>query len=85
MYYSILFSSSGSKKVKLNGVVTEDKVTGDMYVTHVTIMEDAVGGKQSEPEQTDDQSAAQGKKHYHVRDFDCTALSIKLGHCVKCK
>lgn len=71
MSYSILFSSSSSKKVKLNGVVTEDKVTGDRYVTHVTIMEDVMGGKQPEPEQTDDQSAAQGKKHDHERVHLC--------------
>ncbi|XP_026216548.1 solute carrier family 43 member 1b isoform X2 [Anabas testudineus] len=43
------------KKMKMNSVVTEDKVTGDRYMTHVTIMEDAMGGKQSEPKQTDSQ------------------------------
>ncbi|KAF3687083.1 Large neutral amino acids transporter small subunit 3 [Channa argus] len=49
-----------SKKVKLSGVVTEDKMTGDRYVTHVTIVEDTMGGKEPEYEQTDSQSAAKG-------------------------
>uniref|UniRef100_A0A671V2K8 Solute carrier family 43 member 1b n=1 Tax=Sparus aurata TaxID=8175 RepID=A0A671V2K8_SPAAU len=45
-----------SKKVKLSGVVTEDKMTGDRYVTHMTTMEDTVGARQPGPEQTDSQS-----------------------------
>ncbi|XP_070778182.1 solute carrier family 43 member 1b [Enoplosus armatus] len=48
------------KKVKLSGVVTEDKVTGDQYVTHITVMEDTMGAKQPQPEQTDSQSTTQG-------------------------
>ncbi|XP_028999175.1 solute carrier family 43 member 1b [Betta splendens] len=48
------------KTVKLNGIVTEDKVTGDRSVTHVTMMEDVVGAKQPEPEHRDSQSAAGG-------------------------
>uniref|UniRef100_A0A3B4TQL9 Solute carrier family 43 member 1b n=1 Tax=Seriola dumerili TaxID=41447 RepID=A0A3B4TQL9_SERDU len=31
------------KKVKLSGVVTEDKMTGDRYINHVTTMEDTMG------------------------------------------
>ncbi|KAK2815504.1 hypothetical protein Q5P01_025971 [Channa striata] len=49
-----------SKTVKLSGVVTEDKMTGDRYVTHVTLIEDTMGGKQPEHEQTDSKSTAQG-------------------------
>ncbi|KAF3851840.1 hypothetical protein F7725_005195 [Dissostichus mawsoni] len=48
------------KKVKLCGVVTEDKVTGDRYVTHVAVMEDTMGPKQPEPEHADSQSPPQG-------------------------
>lgn len=53
-----------TKKVKLNGVVTEDKITGDRYVTHVTLMEDTVGAKEPEPEQPESQTTVQGKQHY---------------------
>ncbi|XP_073332940.1 solute carrier family 43 member 1b [Pagrus major] len=49
-----------SKKVKMSGVVTEDKMTGDRYVTHMTTMEDTVGTNQPGPEQTDSQSTSQG-------------------------
>ncbi|XP_054461297.1 solute carrier family 43 member 1b isoform X2 [Anoplopoma fimbria] len=49
-----------TKKVKLSGVVTEDKITGDRYVSHVTVMEDMMGPKQPEPEQTSSQSTTQG-------------------------
>ncbi|XP_033987364.1 solute carrier family 43 member 1b [Trematomus bernacchii] len=49
-----------TKKVKLCGVVTEDKVTGDRYVTHVAVMEDMMGPKQPEPEHADSQSRPQG-------------------------
>ncbi|XP_076583604.1 solute carrier family 43 member 1b [Chaetodon auriga] len=49
-----------TKKVKLNGVVTEDKITGDRYVTHVTLMEDTVGAKEPEPEQPETQTTVQG-------------------------
>ncbi|XP_075994548.1 solute carrier family 43 member 1b [Genypterus blacodes] len=50
-----------TKKVKLTGVVTEDNMTGDRYVTHVTSVEDTMGrAKQSEPEQTGSHSTAQG-------------------------
>ncbi|XP_034402026.1 solute carrier family 43 member 1b isoform X2 [Cyclopterus lumpus] len=49
-----------TKKVKISGVVTEDKVTGDRYVTHMTIMEDMMGPKLLEPEQTDSQRTTQG-------------------------
>ncbi|XP_040001356.1 solute carrier family 43 member 1b isoform X2 [Xiphias gladius] len=49
-----------TKTVKLSGVVTEDKMTGERYITHVTIMEDTMGAKKPEPEQTDSQSTAQG-------------------------
>ncbi|KAI3353126.1 hypothetical protein L3Q82_019253, partial [Scortum barcoo] len=53
-------TTDSSKKVKLNGVVTEDKVTGDRYVTHVTSMEETMGAKQSESEQTVAQSTTKG-------------------------
>ncbi|XP_039665119.1 solute carrier family 43 member 1b [Perca fluviatilis] len=49
-----------TKKVKLSGVVTEDKVTGDRYITHVTVMEDMMGPKQPEPQQTDSPTTTQG-------------------------
>ncbi|XP_028259408.1 solute carrier family 43 member 1b isoform X1 [Parambassis ranga] len=59
-----------SKKVKLRGVVTEDKMTGERCITHVTVMEDTMGAKQPEPKQTDSQSTAQG------------AASVPLCHSV---
>ncbi|KAM9363191.1 solute carrier family 43 member 1b [Symphorus nematophorus] len=49
-----------TKKVKLTGVVTEDKVTGETYVTHMTVMEDTMGAKQPEPEQTTSTNTTQG-------------------------
>ncbi|XP_062243426.1 solute carrier family 43 member 1b isoform X1 [Platichthys flesus] len=49
-----------TKRVKMSGVVTEDKITGDRYVTHVNLMEDMMEGKKPEPDQTDSQSRAQG-------------------------
>ncbi|KAM4611922.1 solute carrier family 43 member 1b [Polymixia lowei] len=48
-----------TKKVKLSGVVTDDKMTGDRFYTHVTVMEETVGHKQSKPEETGSPSAAQ--------------------------
>ncbi|XP_059190284.1 solute carrier family 43 member 1b [Centropristis striata] len=48
------------KKVKLDGVVTEDKMTGDRYVTHVTVMEDMMGPKEPETMQKDSKSTTQG-------------------------
>lgn len=47
----------------MSGVVTEDKMTGDRYVTNVTVMEDMMGSKQPDPEQTDSQSKTQGVEH----------------------
>ncbi|TKS69396.1 Large neutral amino acids transporter small subunit 3 L-type amino acid transporter 3 [Collichthys lucidus] len=49
-----------SKKVKLSGLVTEDKMTGDRYVTHVAVKEDTMESKQMEPEQAQSQSTSQG-------------------------
>lgn len=46
------------KKVTLNGTVMKDEMTGDRYFTHVTTMEDTMGGKQTEPEQTETESTA---------------------------
>lgn len=54
-----------SKKVKLSGVVTEDKMTGDRYVTHVTVMEDMMGPKQPESQEADSPCTTQGRKDYH--------------------
>ncbi|XP_069568096.1 solute carrier family 43 member 1b [Brachyistius frenatus] len=48
-----------TKKVKLSGLVTEDKMTGDRYITMVTVMEDTMGPKQPEPEQPDARSTSQ--------------------------
>ncbi|CAK6979485.1 solute carrier family 43 member 1b [Scomber scombrus] len=48
-----------TKKVKLSGVVTEDKMTGDRYITHVTVMEDMMGAKQTETDQHDSQNKSQ--------------------------
>lgn len=53
---------SFSKKVKLSGVVTEDKVTGESYVSHVAVVEETMGAKQPEVRQTDSQSAAPSEK-----------------------
>ncbi|KAM7393538.1 hypothetical protein PAMP_020401 [Pampus punctatissimus] len=47
-----------NKKVKLSGVVTEDKLTGDRYITHVTVTEDMMGTKQPEPDQPGPQNTA---------------------------
>ncbi|XP_042340212.1 solute carrier family 43 member 1b [Plectropomus leopardus] len=48
-----------TKKVKLTGVVTEDKVTGETYVTHVTHVEDMMGAKQPEPDHTNPKGTTQ--------------------------
>nr|XP_020493387.1 large neutral amino acids transporter small subunit 3-like [Labrus bergylta] len=48
-----------TKKVKLSGIVTEDKMTGETYVTHVSVMEDMMGAKQPEAEKTDSQGTTQ--------------------------
>uniref|UniRef100_UPI0037E7FD27 solute carrier family 43 member 1b n=1 Tax=Semicossyphus pulcher TaxID=241346 RepID=UPI0037E7FD27 len=48
-----------TKKVKLSGYVTEDKVTGETYVTHVSVMEDMMGAKKPEPESNDSQRTTQ--------------------------
>ncbi|XP_078123660.1 solute carrier family 43 member 1b isoform X1 [Sander vitreus] len=48
-----------TKKVKFSGVVTEDKMTGDRYITHVTVMEDMMGPKLPEPQQTDSLTTTQ--------------------------
>ncbi|XP_065810707.1 solute carrier family 43 member 1b isoform X2 [Labrus bergylta] len=48
-----------TKTVKLSGIVTEDKMTGETYVTHVSVMEDMMGAKQPEAEKTDSQGTTQ--------------------------
>ncbi|KAM4584628.1 solute carrier family 43 member 1b isoform 2-T2 [Odontesthes bonariensis] len=37
-----------TKKVRFNRVVTDDRMSGDRYITHVTIMEDTIGASQPE-------------------------------------
>ncbi|KAM3622755.1 uncharacterized protein V6R79_002787 [Siganus canaliculatus] len=49
-----------TKKVKLTGVVTKDQLTGERYMTHVTVLEDTVAASQSEPKQEDSPSSTQG-------------------------
>uniref|UniRef100_A0A3B4FIE9 Solute carrier family 43 member 1b n=1 Tax=Pundamilia nyererei TaxID=303518 RepID=A0A3B4FIE9_9CICH len=49
-----------TKRVKISGVVTEDSVTGDRNITHMTAMEDTMGSRQRVPEHTDPHSTAQG-------------------------
>lgn len=48
-----------TKRVKISGVVTEDGVTGDRNITHMTAMEDTMGSRQTVPEHTDPHSTAQ--------------------------
>ncbi|XP_005949726.2 solute carrier family 43 member 1b [Haplochromis burtoni] len=48
-----------TKRVKISGVVTEDSVTGDRNITHMTAMEDTMGSRQTVPEHTDPHSTAQ--------------------------
>ncbi|KAL3997105.1 hypothetical protein ACER0C_009761 [Sarotherodon galilaeus] len=48
-----------TKRVKISGVVTEDSLTGDRNITHMTAMEDTMGSKQTVPEHTDPHSTAQ--------------------------
>lgn len=50
-----------SKKVKLSGLVTEDQMTGEQYVTHVTVMEETVGAQQPMVQQAS-HSAPQSEK-----------------------
>ena len=70
----ITFSSSlNSKKVKLNGVVTEDRMTGDRLVTHMTVMEDMIGAGQPESDQKDPQNTATGTFLVDLRR-DCCAF-----------
>ncbi|KAF6739466.1 Large neutral amino acids transporter small subunit 3 [Oryzias melastigma] len=44
------------KKLRLDRVVSEDRLTGDRYVTHLTVMKDTVGARQQDCEQRDPQS-----------------------------
>lgn len=55
-----VFFPLNSKRVKISGVVTEDSVTGDRNITHMTAMEDTMGSRQTVPEHTDPHSTAQG-------------------------
>lgn len=71
MVHSISLSSL-SKKVKLSGVVTEDKMTGESYVTHLTVVEETMGAKQPELKQTDSQSTTQSKE----QSVSCLHLCI---------
>ncbi|XP_047220243.1 solute carrier family 43 member 1b isoform X2 [Girardinichthys multiradiatus] len=48
-----------TKKIKMNGVVTEDRMTGDRYITNVTIMEDTVGARPPESEHRDSGNTAE--------------------------
>ncbi|XP_030580503.1 solute carrier family 43 member 1b isoform X2 [Archocentrus centrarchus] len=48
-----------TKRVRMSGVVMEDRMTGDRYITHVTVMEDTVGSKLPEAVHADSQSTAQ--------------------------
>ncbi|KAM4594516.1 solute carrier family 43 member 1b [Fundulus diaphanus] len=45
-------------KIRINVVVTEDRMSGDRYITNVPIMEDTVGAKPPESEHRDSQSTA---------------------------
>ncbi|XP_024145384.1 large neutral amino acids transporter small subunit 3 isoform X2 [Oryzias melastigma] len=45
-----------TKKLRLDRVVSEDRLTGDRYVTHLTVMKDTVGARQQDCEQRDPQS-----------------------------
>ncbi|XP_072239641.1 solute carrier family 43 member 1b isoform X2 [Leuresthes tenuis] len=47
-----------TKKVRLNRVVTDDRISGDRYITHVTIMEDTIGASQPESKQGDSKISA---------------------------
>lgn len=58
--HCVFFFPLNSKRVKISGVVTEDSLTGDRNITHMTAMEDTVGSKQTVPEHTDPHSTAQG-------------------------
>lgn len=49
-----------SKKVKLSGVLTEDNMTGEKYVTHVTVIEETMEARQPEVKQSDSQCTTQG-------------------------
>lgn len=59
-YIVWVFFPLNSKRVKISGVVTEDSLTGDRNITHMTAMEDTMGSKQIVPEHTDPHSTAQG-------------------------
>lgn len=48
-----VFFPLNSKRVKISGVVTEDSLTGDRNITHMTAMEDTMGSRQTVPEHTD--------------------------------
>lgn len=47
--------------MRINGVVTEDRMTGDRYITNVMIMEDTVSPKPQESEKRHSESASNGK------------------------
>ncbi|XP_007564711.2 solute carrier family 43 member 1b [Poecilia formosa] len=47
-----------TKKMRMNGIVTEDRVTGDRYITNVMIMEDTVSPKPQESEKRHSENAS---------------------------
>uniref|UniRef100_A0A669BCA6 Solute carrier family 43 member 1b n=1 Tax=Oreochromis niloticus TaxID=8128 RepID=A0A669BCA6_ORENI len=64
------------KRVKISGVVTEDSLTGDRNITHMTAMEDTVGSKQTVPEHTDPHSTAQGISSVPLCNSVCSPIFL---------
>lgn len=50
----------------MSGVLTEDNMTGEKYVTHVTIIEETMEAKQPEVKQSDAQCTTQGTASHVV-------------------
>ncbi|XP_041640347.1 solute carrier family 43 member 1b [Cheilinus undulatus] len=63
-----------TKKVKLSGIVTKDKITGETYVTHISVMEDMMGAKQPESEKSKSETTAQSS--LSLCDSMCTPIFL---------
>uniref|UniRef100_A0A3Q4GXJ2 Solute carrier family 43 member 1b n=1 Tax=Neolamprologus brichardi TaxID=32507 RepID=A0A3Q4GXJ2_NEOBR len=64
------------KRVKISGVVTEDSLTGDRNITHMTAMEDTMGSRQTVPEHTDPHSTAQGISSVPLCNSVCSPIFL---------
>lgn len=64
--------------MKLSGLMTEDQVTGEQYVTHVTVIEETVGAQQPMVQQASHSAPQSEKQPTHETFTRETRLSDRL-------